>query len=139
LADLRRQQPRLYTLNPRGASPDQANLAYLDWLNQIGRPDQDPDTLQKVELSSDYPPEACLLAPELNNKDVTSVVGVVVNANDELVANPVLLQNGEYGIFGATAIALARAYTFENPTDEAQPYLVQVTFTYSRDACTPAS
>lgn len=92
-----------------------------------------------MQLASTYPPAACLLAPELNNKAVTSVVGVVVNADGELAADPALLQSGEYGIFGETAIALARAHTFENTTDAAQPYLVQVTFTYSREACTPAS
>ena len=139
MAQLRRQQPGLFTLNPQGASRDQANLAYLDWLNQIGRPDQDPDTLAKVELSSTYPPAACLLAPELNNKAVTSAVGVMVNADGEPADDPVLLQSGEYGIFGETAIALARDYAFENTTDEVQPYLVEVTFTYSREACTPTS
>jgi len=139
LAELSRQQPQLFTFNPQGTSRDQANLAYLGWLNQIGRQEQDPDTLEKIELSSTYPPAACLLASELNNKDVTSVVGVVVGADDTLVGDPVLLQSGGYGIFGAQAIAIARAHTFDNPTGADQPYLVQVKFTYNRDACTPAT
>lgn len=139
LTELRRREPRLFTFNPQGASSDQANLAYLGWLDQIGRQEQDPEDLEKVELSSTYPAAACLLAPELENKAVTSVAGVVVDADDKLVDDPVLLRSGEYGIFGAEAIALARAHTFDNPTDTAQPYLVEVTFTYSREACTPAS
>ncbi len=138
LAELRRQRPRLFTFNPQETSSDQANLAYIGWLNQIGRQEQDPDTLEKVELSSTYPPAACLLAPELDNKAVTSVVGVLVDADDTLVGDPVPLSTGGYGIFAVTAIAIAREHAFDNTTDAAQPYLVQVTFTYNRDACTPA-
>jgi len=116
---------------------ERAGTASLNWLNQIGRPNQAPDTLELP--TSLYPPTACLLASRLNNKDVTSVVGVVVGADDTLVGDPVLLQSGGYGIFGAQAIAIARDHTFDNPTDADQPYFVQVTFTYDRDSCsTPA-
>ena len=66
------------------------------------------------------------------------MVGVVVGADDQLVGDPVLLQSGGHEIFGAQAIAIARDHTFDNPTDADQPYFVQVTFTYDRDACTPA-
>lgn len=139
LAELQRQQPQLFTFDPRGTSQNRADLAYGNWFNRMERPLQDPETLKKIELTRTYPPAACLLAPDLENKAVTSVVGVMVGPDNKIVGDPEVLLPGDYGIFAATALDIARAQTFENTTDAAQPYLVQVTFTYDRNACTPAS
>lgn len=138
LAELRDREPLLYVPESQFTARERAGTASLSWLNQIDRPNQDLDDLGEVKLPSPYPPAACLLAPELDGEPVTSTVGVVVGADDKLVGDPVLLQSGGYGIFGEEAIAIARAHTFDNLTDAEQPYLVQVTFTYDRDACIPA-
>ena len=103
------------------------------------RPLPDSETLEKVKLPSNYPPLACLLAAALENKEVTSVVGVMVDTDGTVVGEPELLSTGGYGIFGAEAIAIASEHPFDNTTGADQPYLVQVTFTYDRDSCsTPA-
>ena len=113
-------------------------MAYVNWFNRMERPLPDSETLEKVKLPSNDPQLACLLAAELENKEVTSVVGVMVDTDGTVVGEPELLSTGGYGIFGEEAIAIARAHTFDNPTDADQPYLVEVTFTYNRDACIPA-
>ena len=137
LAELRDREPLRYTPELQLTARVRLGTAYLSWLIQIDRPNQDPGTLPLP--TRPYPQAACPLAPELDGEPVTSTVGVVVDADDKLVGDPVLLQSGGYGIFGEEAIAIARTHTFDNQTDANQPYFVQVTFTYDRDSCnTPA-
>lgn len=129
----RQQELRqLYTYNPSGTSVNDANLAYGDWYREVfGRDLAEGDVKPKQEkITSDYPKIACPL-----KQSRSSVVGVVVDADNKIVGEPKVLQSSGYRLFNEEALKAVKSYSFENSSGAQQPYLIRVEFKYSEDIC----
>ncbi|MBF2085128.1 hypothetical protein [Thermoleptolyngbya sp. C42_A2020_037] len=136
LAALQRDRPELFAYNPQGTKPDEANLAYIAWFDQLGVEIPDPDAVRPREIAVELPLNACLLQLELDEDKVPSaVVGVVVDAEGKQVQPPTLLRSSGYGILNADAIAVVRTRQIENTTGETRPYLFEVKYSQENERC----
>jgi outer membrane biosynthesis protein TonB len=128
----RQQELRaLYTYNGAGTTVEDANVAFADWFYQnLGKQDQDYDKLQQAKMTLSYPRVACPL-----KQTRSAVVGVIVDAENNIVAEPKVIQSSGYALFNQEALKAVETYTFENTTGGEQPYLVTVTFEYSEEVC----
>ncbi|WP_068508081.1 hypothetical protein [Leptolyngbya sp. O-77] len=136
LAALQRDRPELFAYNPQGTNPDEANLAYIAWFDQLGVEIPDPDAVRPREIAVELPLNACLLQLELDEDKVPSaVVGVVVDAEGKQVQPPTLLRSSGYGILNADAIAVVRTRQIENTTGETRPYLFEVKYSQENERC----
>jgi outer membrane biosynthesis protein TonB len=133
---LARQQElkALYTYNPAGTSVVDANTSFLSWYSQAMGKDYAEDAARPDQqvVTADYPKLACPLKQSRN-----AVVGVVVDANNQIMGEPTVLQSSGYQLFNREALNLAKAYGFENKTGEQQVYLLRVNFEYSEEVCPP--
>lgn len=138
LQDLVAEQQALrepYTYNPSGTSVEEASVSFFDWFSQaMGRVfEQGKDRLPNPqEVTSEYPKLACPLKQSRN-----AVVGVAVDADNQIVSEPKILQSSGYRLFNQEALKLAETYAFENSSGDKQVYLLRVNFEYSEDVCPP--
>lgn len=131
----RQQELReLYTYNASGTSVEDANTSFLDWFSQtMGREYADGDSKpNQQEVSSEYPKLACPLKQSRN-----AVVGVAVDADNQIASEPKILQSSGYRLFNQEALKVAESYTFENTSGEKQLYLLRVNFEYNEEVCPP--
>lgn len=136
LAALQRDRPELFVYNPQGTQADQANLAYINWLNQTGLEIPDPDAIRPQEVAVELPLNACLLQLELDEDEAPSaVVGVVVDVEGKQVEPPTLLRSSGYGILNADAIAVVRTRPIQNTTGKTRPYLFEVKYLQENERC----
>lgn len=132
------EERALITLNPELANQSQSvGLAtFSTWFNEQARPwlgDQTTVEIPKREVNAGYPPLACQIP--LGNNVVSVVVGVLVDADGKVVADPApaLLWPSGYPIFNQEAIAVAQRQTFEAGNKRA--FQVTVNFRYDQDGC----
>lgn len=128
----RQQELRaLYTYNATGTTVEDANVSFANWFYQtLGKKDEDYDKLQQGKMTLSYPRMACPL-----KQTRSAVVGVVVDAENKIVAEPKVIQSSGYALFNQEALKAVESYTFENTTGAEQPYLITVTFEYSKEVC----
>lgn len=128
----RQQELRaLYTYNAAGTTVGDANVAFADWFYQtLSKQDEDYDKLQQAKITLSYPRVACPL-----KQTRSAVIGVVVDADNKIVADPKIIQSSGYALFNQEALKAVQAHTFENTTGAEQPYLMTVTFEYSEEVC----
>jgi outer membrane biosynthesis protein TonB len=133
---LARQQElrELYTYNPSGTSVEAANTSFLEWFSAtMDREYAAGDTKPKEQqVTSDYPRLACPLKQSRH-----AVVGVAVDADNQLVGEPKILQSSGYRLFNEEALKTAESYDFENASGDKQLYLLKVNFEYSEETCPP--
>jgi hypothetical protein len=132
----RAEQQRLRRLyarpNLEGTTDEEANSAYGSWMNEIGRAGEDQfDEYQRLNLSLPQPRESCAFI----RQNVTATYGVLMNADNDLEGEPRLLKRSGYTTFDDQAKEVVATYDFNNESGEPRVYLVNVTFTYSRDRC----
>lgn len=129
----RQQELReLYTYNPAGTTIEDSNIAFGNWFREVfgedyGEGDSKPAL---KETTAEYPRQACPL-----KQTRRAVVGVVVDADNQIVREPQVLQSSGYQLFNQEALKVVESYAFENSTGEEQPYLIGVKFEYSEDIC----
>ncbi|NJO81190.1 MAG: hypothetical protein HC827_23625, partial [Cyanobacteria bacterium RM1_2_2] len=133
---LARQQElrELYTYNASGTSVEDANTSFLEWFNQtMGREYAANDSKpNQQEVTSEYPRLACPL-----KQSRTAVVGVAVDADNEMVSEPQILQSSGYRLFNQEALKVAESYDFENTSGDQQLYLLRVKFEHNEEVCPP--
>lgn len=128
----------LYTYNGAGTTEGNAQVAFADWFYEgLDKKAEDFKQLQEAETTVAYPRLACPLKPDADEEIRRASVGVVVDANNQIVGEPQILQSSGYSLFNQEALRTIQSYPFENSTGEQQVYLVGVNFEYSEEACPP--
>lgn len=123
----------LYTYNPAGTRQGEAQTSFAAWFyEELGKTGNDFDRLKKQEITVDYPKIACPL-----KQSRFAEVGVVVDADNQIVGDPRIIQSSGYPLFNQEALKVVQAQTFENTTDGEQVHLIRVAFEYSEDVCPP--
>lgn len=131
----RQQELReLYTYNPSGTSVEDGNIAFGTWFREaFGKDYGEGDTKPiQAETTAEYPKLACPL-----KQSPRAVVGVVVDAENNIVGEPKVLQSSGYRLFNQEALKVVESYEFENSTGKEQAYLLGVKFEYSEEVCPP--
>ena len=120
-------------------SDEEARKNYVAWLSKIENVEP-----ELVEIEGIYPKDACI-----RKLEGQSIYGVVVNANNEVVALD-LIKSAEYGIFNEKASEDIQTHDFANQTNqinetnetnetneikEARPYQVTVDYKYDPEIC----
>jgi outer membrane biosynthesis protein TonB len=131
----RQQELReLYTYNPSGTSVEDGNIAFGTWFREVFGKDYgegDAKPLQ-AETTAEYPKLACPL-----KQSPRAVVGVVVDAANNIVGEPKVLQSSGYRLFNQEALKVVESYEFGNSSGKEQAYLLGVKFEYSEEVCPP--
>lgn len=131
----RQQELReLYTYNPSGTSVEEGNIGFVNWFREVfGRDYSEGDAKPiQQEAEAEYPKLACPL-----KQSPRAVVGVVVDAENQIVGEPEVLQSSGYRLFNEEALKVIESYPFENSTGKEQVYLIGVKFEYSEEVCPP--
>lgn len=129
----RQQELReLYTFKPAGTSTESANSAFLSWYGEAMGKDYAEGEAKpnQAEVTAEYPKVGCPL-----KKTQRAVVGIVVDAESQLLGEPKLLQSSGYELFNQQALQVAKAYSFKNDSGSNQVYLLGVNFKYSEEVC----
>ncbi|MBW4468692.1 MAG: hypothetical protein KME07_24975 [Pegethrix bostrychoides GSE-TBD4-15B] len=131
----RQQELReLYTFRPEGTSVEAANSSFLSWYGEAMGKDYGEGEAEPTqeEVTADYLKVGCPL-----KKTQRAVVGVVVDAESQIVGDPRLLKSSGYGLFNQEALQVAKAHEFKNESGGNQVYLLGVNFKYSEEVCPP--
>lgn len=129
----RQQELReLYTYNSTGTSEGDGQIAFLTWFREaFGKDFGEGDSKPALkETTAEYPRQACLL-----KQTRRAVVGVVVDAENQIISEPKVLQSSGYRLFNQEALKVVESYAFENSTGKEQPYLIGVKFEYNEETC----
>lgn len=107
-----------------GTTDEAARRNYVTWLAKVE--DVEPDN---IEIEGTYPRDACI-----RRLKGTSVFGVVVNAEGEVVALD-LIKGAKYPIFNQQASTDLSDRTLDNDTEQPKPYQVTVNYEYDPEIC----
>lgn len=127
------QLRELYSYNPENTSGDAASQNMEDWIASLPPEVSEGENLninEPIDLTIDYPLRACLPGQEPRNASV----GVVADANGELLAEPQLLRSTGYK--GLNEAALDAVESYEIPAAEGpKAYTFRVNVDYDSENC----
>ena len=103
---------------------EQANRNYVDWLVRV----QKLET-EQLNINGAYPQDACL-----KKLEGTNVYGVLVDTKGKAIQLKLIKSSG-YRVFNEHGVEAIFARTFNNNTQQPQPYLVRVKFIYDSGVC----
>ena len=132
IAQLRKLQKQLaYNSENTDRSDIVANMQ--TWLEKTRQASGNPELVwQPIKVDANYPDLACRTQLQRQAGDAT--IGVLVDPQGKLVAEPDLLKSTGYLLLNEKALDLVKNYGFESP-GEYEAYLLEIRFSGVSDNC----
>ena len=132
IAQLRKLQKQLaYNSENTDRAAILANLQ--TWLGKTRQTSGNPELVwQPIEVDANYPDLACRTQLQRQAGDAT--IGVLVDPDGKIVAEPDLLKSTGYLLLNEKALDLVKNYQFESP-GKYEAYLLEIRFSGVSDNC----
>lgn len=127
------QLRELYTYNPDNTSGEAASQNMEAWLASLPPEISEGEDLninEPIDLTIEYPLDSCLPGEEPRNASI----GVVADANGELLAEPQLLRSTGYKGLNEEALSAVQNYQIPEAGGP-QAYTFRVNVEYDEDSC----